>query len=81
MSPMSGSRAYDWVEHGQKQFPDDGMTFTKWLHLRDGTRLSAILNADLGLKIMTGKHVLCLVTGFLVAKLLSAEQKDVGATK
>lgn len=50
-SPISGSKAFDWVAQGEKGHPYDGMTFGQWLHLGDGTNLSALLNRELGLEM------------------------------
>ncbi|KAI7781463.1 hypothetical protein LA080_014639 [Diaporthe eres] len=50
-SPISGSKVFDWVVRGQKQYIDDGMTMGAWLFLKDGKNLSAILNAELGLEM------------------------------
>ncbi|KAH7394675.1 hypothetical protein BKA66DRAFT_410359 [Pyrenochaeta sp. MPI-SDFR-AT-0127] len=50
-SPISGSKDYDWVVDGLKQYVDDGVTMGEWLHLSDGTNLSDVLNTELGLKM------------------------------
>lgn len=50
-SPITGSKAYDWVVDGLEEYPDDEVTFGQWLHLKDGTNLSAVLNTELGLEM------------------------------
>ncbi|KAF2495404.1 hypothetical protein BU16DRAFT_427978, partial [Lophium mytilinum] len=50
-SPISGSEAYDWVVHGEKQYVDDGRTMGQWLRMSSGTNLSEVLNTELGLEM------------------------------
>ncbi|KAH8600197.1 hypothetical protein B0O99DRAFT_504122 [Bisporella sp. PMI_857] len=50
-SPISGSKAFDWVVPGQEQYINNGSTMGEWLCLEDGVNLSTILNAELGLEM------------------------------
>ncbi|KAG9230594.1 hypothetical protein BJ875DRAFT_150653 [Amylocarpus encephaloides] len=50
-SPISGSKAFDWVVPGQEQYIDNGSTMGEWLCLEDGVNLSTILNAELGMEM------------------------------
>lgn len=48
-SPLSGPKRYDWVVAGEGMNQKEGSGIGEWVYLRDGTKLTSLLNKELGL--------------------------------
>lgn len=51
-SPLSGPKRYDWVVSGESMHQKEGGGQGEWIYLRDGTKLSALLNKELGISLV-----------------------------
>ncbi|EME49744.1 hypothetical protein DOTSEDRAFT_85064 [Dothistroma septosporum NZE10] len=48
-SPLSGPKRFDWVLSGESIHQKEGGGSGDWVYLRDGTKLSHLLNKELGI--------------------------------